>query len=236
MHPYVSELNNLFMEHADANYASSMKKYMKGQFEYYGIRSPLRKELGKTFVHRHGIPDVEQFEEVIFDLWKVPQREAQYFAMELAGKLAREAEMCRVDLYEYMASDKSWWDTIDYIASNLVGVHFKKFPDAILPYTQGWMESGNMWLQRICILFQLKYKQSTDLELLTEFIDQLEGSKEFFINKAIGWILREYSKTNAPWVVEYVSSNADHLAPLSKREALKWLNNNNYFTDDQNVT
>lgn len=136
--------------------------------------------------------------------------------------MAKKAEKERIDLYEYLIVNKSWWDTIDYSASNLVGVHFQKFPELIQPYTEKWMDSGNMWLQRTSLLFQLKYKKATDLELLTDYIHQLQGSKEFFINKAIGWILREYSKTNAAWVVDFVNSN--QLAPLSHREALKWLN------------
>jgi 3-methyladenine DNA glycosylase AlkD len=161
----------------------------------------------------------------VFDCWSRPEREFQYFAMELAGRQARKAELCRVDLYEYMVLQKSWWDTVDYIASNLVGVHFKRFPDATGPYTERWMDSGNMWLQRTVILFQLKYRTDTDLELLTRNIERLYGSREFFINKAIGWILREYSKTDPGWVLAYVGSHATRLAPLSKREALKWIQN-----------
>ncbi len=84
------------------------------------------------------------------------------------------------------------------------------------------MDSGNMWLQRTALLFQLKYKKATDTKLLTDYILKLQGSKEFFINKAIGWILREYSKTESDWVIEFVKKH--QLAPLSHKEALKWLN------------
>lgn len=230
MHPYLSNLIQEFQKHADPSYAVSMKKYMKNHFDFYGIRSPLRKEIGRDHIRICGLPDPEQFEDIIHDCWNHPQRELQYFALELAGRMAKKAELCRIDLYEYMILGKSWWDSVDYIAPNLVGVHFKAFPDAIEPYTSRWMESRNMWLQRACLLFQLKYKQETDLELLTQFIKQLEGSKEFFINKAIGWILREYSKTNATWVIDYVNKNANNLAPLSYREALKWLSNKNLLS------
>jgi 3-methyladenine DNA glycosylase AlkD len=87
------------------------------------------------------------------------------------------------------------------------------------------MNSGNMWLQRTAILFQLGYKKNTDLKILSNYIERLLGSREFFINKAIGWILREYSKTDATWVIRYVKENENKLANLSKREALKWLAN-----------
>jgi len=227
MHPYVTELNQKFEQHKDPEVATGMKKYMKGQYAYFGIKSPLRREICKVHIQEMGIPAVDQLEQVVYDCWAMPQREFQYFAMELSGRVAKKAELCKVDLYEYMALHKSWWDTIDYISSNLVGVHFKKFPDTIVPYTEKWMNSGNMWLQRVSILFQLKYKTDTDLGLLTRYINGLFGSKEFFINKAIGWILREYSKTDANWVIDYVHTHSGQLAPLSRREALKWLRNRN---------
>jgi 3-methyladenine DNA glycosylase AlkD len=87
------------------------------------------------------------------------------------------------------------------------------------------MNSGNMWLQRTALLFQLKYKKATDVNLLSDYILRLQGSKEFFINKAIGWILREYSKTDPDWVIQFVQNN--NLANLSRREALKWIDRKN---------
>ncbi len=117
--------------------------------------------------------------------------------MDLLAKKAKKAEICRVDLYEYLILTKSWWDTVDYLAARMVGTHFQKFPTITKDYTEKWMDSENMWLQRTAILFQLGYKKNTDLKLLTNYIERLLGSKEFFINKAIGWILREYSKTDA---------------------------------------
>ena len=138
-----------------------------------------------------------------------------------SNELAKKAEKERIDLYEFMLLNKSWWDTVDFIASNLVGVHFQKYPDLIYPVTEKWMNSGNIWLQRTSLLFQLKYRQKTDVKLMSDYIQRLQGSKEFFINKAIGWILREYSKTDAEWIKKFVGNH--QLAPLSKREALKWL-------------
>jgi 3-methyladenine DNA glycosylase AlkD len=222
---YLADLHQKFAKHRNSLNAVAMKKYMKGQFEYFGIKSPLRREIITSHIAEMGIPGDDEFESVLYECWSMPEREFQYFAMELAGRVAKKAELCRIDMYVYMAERKSWWDTVDYIASNLVGVHFKQFPDAIIPYTERWMDSENIWLQRVSILFQLKYKNSTDLTLLTRSIDRLSGSKEFFINKAIGWILREYSKTDPGWVTDYVSTHAKQLAPLSKREALKWIDN-----------
>jgi len=222
MHPYLNPLSKAFEKHRNEEIAYFMKKYMKGQYEYFGIKSPERREIMRNFLQTYGLPDDKELDKIANESWEQPQREFQYVIMEILGKMAKKAEMKRIDLYEYLVENKSWWDTVDYIASNLVGVHFQKFPQLIQPYTKKWMDSGNMWLQRTSLLFQLKYKMVTDLELLTDYIHRLQGSKEFFINKAIGWILREYSKTDANWVIEFVKKN--QLAPLSHREALKWLN------------
>jgi len=101
----------------------------------------------------------------------------------------------------------------------LMGDYFKMYPEQIKKYVDKWLASGNMWLQRSALLFQLKYKKDLDEELMAYTINNLLGSKEFFINKAIGWMLREYSRTNPDWVIEFADKT--ELNNLSKREALR---------------
>ncbi len=227
MHPYLKPLSELFAVNSNEEIARYMKQYMKGQYEYFGIKSPERRELKKEFLHRYGMPEISELGTITRECWELPQREYQYFIMEVLEKMAKKADMDRINLYEHILVNKSWWDTVDFISAVLVGIHFQKYPQQIIPYTKKWMKSGNIWLQRSSLLFQLKYKKKTDLGLLTKYIQQLQGSKEFFINKAIGWILREYSKTDPVWVVSYVRDF--QLAPLSRREALKWMERKNVY-------
>jgi 3-methyladenine DNA glycosylase AlkD len=124
-----------------------------------------------------------------------------------------------IELLEFTIVNKSWWDTVDGIAGWLVGPLFKKYPELIGPKTTQWMNSGNIWLQRTCLLYQLNYKKSTDTEILFRFIEELSGETSFWIRKAIGWILREYSKTNPDTVLKFVNSH--QLSALSRKEALK---------------
>ncbi len=225
MHNYLKPLQQLFEQNADEAIAVGAKKYMRNRYEFYGIKSPLRKEIIRQFYKENGLPDYDKVEEIVKDCWQQPQCEFQYFAMEMLKKIAKKAGKERIELYEFTIVNKSWWDTVDFIAANLVGTHFKLFPEMTIPSASKWIDSDNMWLQRTAILFQLKYKKDTDTKLLTGFIDKMQGSKEFFINKAIGWALREYSKTNAEWVINFTENT--QLANLSKREALKWLNRKN---------
>jgi len=200
-----------------------MEKYMLNKFPYFGIQKPQRVVIYKGFFAANGLPAPDELESVVKALWNLPQREYQYFANTLLEKFINKVDKEFIETYEWLLLEKSWWDTVDLIAAKLVGGHFKRFPELIGPMTEKWMASGNMWLQRSALLFQLKYKSQTDTELLFRYILQLSASKEFFIQKAIGWMLREYSKTDADTVVHFVESH--ELAALSKREALKWLKN-----------
>jgi len=220
---YIQPLELAFQKHADAGIAAPMKKYMKDRYNYFGIKSPLRKELYREHKLRHGLIPQAETDEIIKWCWQQPQREYQYFAMEFLGKVAKKADKDIINLYVYMIVNKSWWDTVDYIAANLVGNYLKQFPQRTKELTSQWMSSNDMWLQRTCLLFQLKYKSATDSALMHSFISKLSDSREFFIRKAIGWALREYSKTDAEFVIDYVKKYP--MSGLSQREALKWLNN-----------
>ncbi len=221
---YLKDIEEEMNAHADPNAASKMSQYMKGLFGFYGISSPVRKELLKNHIREKGlIPETEK-EKIVHWCWQANEREWQYIGMELLGRQAKKAEASHLMLYESMITNKSWWDTVDFIASNLVGPYFRLFPDQVIPVTERWMASQHMWLQRTCLLFQLKYRTDTDTALLTEFIHQLKTSNEFFIRKAIGWSLREYSKSNPEFVTTFVNNN--QLSGLSEREAMKWIRSN----------
>lgn len=199
-----------------------MKKYMKEKFSFLGIKSPERRALTRAFYKNYTRPDINNIENIVRQLWKMEEREFQYFAMELVEKELKKMGRYDIQLFEYFIVNKSWWDTVDFIAANLVGKHLLNFPGLIEQMNKKWISSENMWLNRTALLFQLKYKNDMDAKLLKQNILKCRDSKEFFIRKAIGWVLREYSKTNPVWVSEFVDSIT--LSPLSKREALKWIN------------
>lgn len=219
---FVSQLEIDFRQNADKNIASKQEAYLKNKFELFGLPTPLRKETQKPFLLKNNLPPKENLTKITKELWRKPQREFHYFAIDLNRKFLKKIEFNDIDLFEMMISKNSWWDTVDLIATNLVGAYFKLFPEQIIPITTKWMESKNMWLQRTCLIFQLKYKEEINTETLTNYILLLKDTNEFFINKAIGWILREYTRTNPEWVVDFV--NKYELSNLSKREALRLIN------------
>jgi 3-methyladenine DNA glycosylase AlkD len=164
-------------------------------------------------------PPQNVIEKLAKELFAMPQREFHYCAIELliANKKNWTAEL--IDLFELMIVNNSWWDTVDYVSSHLVAPYFKKFNQEKNKITKRWNQSDNMWLQRVSIIFQNKYKKETNEKLLTDYIVRHTDSKEFFIRKAIGWALREYAYTNSDFVIEFVQTH--DMSNLSKREALK---------------
>jgi len=199
--------------------AGPMATYMKGHFPYLGIKSPLRKELLKEHFAEYALPEPEQLFEEVWKLYNLPEREYQYAAIALIEKMKKYLTLEDFPTLLEFIETKSWWDSVDSIAPHFVGQLVKMDREYGEKIMLEWSQSDNMWTNRSAILHQLKFKQQTDVELLFTIIKQHTDSKEFFIQKAIGWGLREYAKTNPDIVKEFVSEHS--LKPLSKREALK---------------
>ncbi|MEW6085205.1 MAG: DNA alkylation repair protein [Chloroflexota bacterium] len=221
MNPYAANLKSLFEKHANPSQAAPMKKYMRDQFEYLGIKTPQSKALMKEFLSKNGLPTIDGLDEVLRDLWSLPEREFQYAAMNLLDKFEKKLPENFISTLEYLIITKSWWDTVDALASHPVGTHFKRFPAVKEKVLSKWRKSKNIWLRRTAILFQLGYKKETDFDLMCNIIRENLGSDEFFINKAIGWALRQYAYTDAKAVKKFVKETDLH--PLSRREAMKHL-------------
>ena len=221
MHAYVKSIQTLFVKHADPKQAAPMKRYMRDQFEYLGIKSPTMGGLLKQFFNDNGLPSITDLEPIVRDLWSLPQREFQYVATSLIAKFENRLPEEFIETLEYLLVTKSWWDTVDTISGGIIGPYFKRYPKVRRKYLAKWRKSDNFWLRRAVILFQLDYKQETDFELMCEVIRENLGSQEFFINKAIGWALRQYTRIDPQAVRKFVAETPLH--PLSAREALKWL-------------
>ncbi|TWF44950.1 DNA-7-methylguanine glycosylase [Chitinophaga polysaccharea] len=216
---YLSLITQTYSTAANTNNAVAMKAYMRDQFAFLGIKTPERRQLNKALVVQHGLPDINDMPGLIKVLWELPEREYQYAAIDFLQLMHKTWTLDYLQLIEYMITHKSWWDTVDGTVSFVAGPWLRKFPSQQPAVTDKWIASNNMWLQRAAIIFQNGYKQHTNEKLLYRYIKTQLHSKEFFIQKAIGWALREYSKTNPERVRTFVNSNA--LAPLSRREALR---------------
>lgn len=200
--------------------AGAMRKYMKGRFEYYGVKTPERRSLVKQAVKESDMPEGAAYADFIKACWASPMREMQYAVNDLFRIKNSLLQYSHLKWIEQLITEKSWWDTVDFLAPDMAGYLLKNNPDDLRYYATKWIQSDNIWLQRSAILVQLKYKQHTDEALLFDLISLRANSKEFFVRKGSGWALREYSKVNPQAVRKFIDSH--DLSPLTVREGGKY--------------
>ncbi len=203
----------------DAEKASQMRAYMRDKFSFFGVPSPQRKMFARQRLPKHKKNQAIDWN-FVSQAWAAPEREMQYLAL---AYLERNASLLRpehLDQLKSLVVEKSWWDSIDSI-THLVGTITLRSPET-KAIVRAWSKDDNFWVRRTAIEHQLKHKDRTDQELLAETILNNLGSNEFFINKAIGWALREYSKTNPVWVRAFIETHRGQLSNLSIREGGKY--------------
>ena len=199
--------------------AVAMKAYMKNKFEFLGVKTPARRKLTKTFLKQQTNLVIDW--NFINEAWNYPYRELQYTALdylEIRKKLLTPSDLPNL---KKLAQTKSWWDTIDFL-DRLVGSIIARFPET-KEIILAWSCDEDIWLRRLAIDHQLLRKEETDTELLEKILVNNLGQTEFFINKAIGWALRDYSKTNPDWVRDFIERYRAEMAALSIREGSKYL-------------
>lgn len=219
-HPYLKEIQKIFVANGNQLIAKGAKAYLLNQFEFYGIKTPLRRQLCKTFYKTHPIKDHTELSKLIKECFNEPQRELHYFAIELLGHHKKIWSIKTIPLIEWMITHQSWWDSVDSTNTHVISKFFLLHPEHIEACTSKWNQSSNKWLIRMSILFQLTYKTKTNTNLLSRYIENSQLHEDFFVRKAIGWALRAYAYTNKKWVVQFVKAHP-LLNNLSKKEALK---------------
>ena len=217
----VQQLELEFEKNRNEFEAEGMSRYMKNRFTYFGIKKPKRAVIQKQWFSI--IPKdftQEHKRELVLELWQKEEREFHYVAMDFMAKW-KDKELVSEDseFIEFLLTNHSWWDSVDALASNYLGRYLRVFPKQREIVIKSWRKSENRWLRRSCLIFQLRYKSQTNFELLKSLILEFKHEKEFFIQKAIGWSLREYAKTNPVSVRNFVEESG--IQGLAKREALK---------------
>ncbi len=212
-----------FRRLADPAKAGPMAAYMKTAMPFYGIqkndRVPVYREIKKRFApsNRSG------YERGILALWSLPHREEKYAAIEYAMMWPRLIGSKSLRVYERMIREGAWWDLVDGIAAHLVGGALQQERDIVRPLMDKWIEDTNLWIRRSAILSHLRHKRDTDWDQLSRHCLQCAGESEFFMRKAIGWALREYSKSNPEAVETFLKDHKNRLSGLSIREGSKHL-------------
>lgn len=219
-------LRSALLAEADPARAPQMQAYMKSAMPYMGVPSGAMRTVTKAVFAELHHADSAAWQADVLDIWRnAAFREEYYAAIELTALRTARAfqRLDALPMYREMIVGGAWWDTTDAIAPNQLFAILCADRDEMSRILRGWATDDNMWIRRSAILCQMKAKDRMDLDLLYDCIEPSISSKEFFLRKAIGWVLRHYARTNADEVRRYVSANGNRLSNLSKREALKHL-------------
>lgn len=205
---------------SDKEKSQKMSAYMLNQFEFLEIQAPERREVCKPFFAEMKKKKAINWD-FVFQCWENPYREMQYVATDYLAMMKKYLSADDMPKLEKLVIQKSWWDSVDNFYKYYTEISSKNIDieNVMLQYSI----SDNLWLRRVAICHQLLRKSQTNTQLLEKIILNNLGTKEFFINKGIGWALRDYSKTNPIWVKNFIKNHQEKLSKLSIREASKYL-------------
>ena len=217
------DFNKLYEEmiqHKNEEQAQRMSKYMLNKFEYIGIKTPERRKIFKNFFKEYKNEEKIDWE-FVNKCWENKYREFQYIGADYLKNMKDKLTIDDIPKFKRLILKKSWWDTIDNLDMTIGALALKD--SNVNKILLEWSLDENIWLRRIAIDHQLLRKEKTNTELLEKILKNNLGQAEFFINKAIGWALRDYSKTNPEWVKNFIEKNRENMAKLSIKEASKYL-------------
>lgn len=214
------ELQRTFAKDANGKLAEQMSAYMRNQFAFYGYQSAARKKI----YHQQLIQEKKQHQinwQLLNQAWNDPHREMQYFVCDYLNRMAGYLSFSDMHRIEQYVRTKQWWDTIDSLIKPIgkLGLRDQRINKLMLQ----WSLDEDKWVRRVAIEHQLLRKDKMNIDLLAEIIENNLGNNEFFINKAIGWALRDYSKTNPVWVKQFIFDHQSAMSSLSIREGSKYI-------------
>ncbi|MBK3564404.1 DNA alkylation repair protein [Streptomyces sp. MBT62] len=216
----LERLTVVYAAAADPERAVPMRAYMKDIAPYLGLTTPVRRALSRTVLEGTPRPDETDCTAIALRCWELPEREYQYFAVDYLRRHVRHCTSGFLPVARYLVSTVPWWDTVDALASHVVGGLVATDP-RLTADMDAWIVDDDLWVARTALLHQLRYKERTDTERLFAYCLRQSGHPDFFIRKAIGWCLREYAKTDPEAVRGFLAREKGRFAPLSVREALK---------------
>lgn len=216
---------------ADPARAPGQQDYMKSEMPFHGVTVPAVRKIAKAVARDHPFADRVEWERTVLEIWRrATHREQMYAATDIAmlTPYRQWLDGDALAMIEEMIVTGAWWDHVDALAGNHMGLMLAQDGGRVRPVLWDWAtddlaRDGAIWRRRTSIICQLKFKDATDLDLLFHAIESSMDSTEFFLRKAIGWSLREYAKTDPDEVLAFVSRHEDRLSALSRREALKHL-------------
>ncbi|MFA5746198.1 MAG: DNA alkylation repair protein [archaeon] len=206
----------------DSKKAIEQKRYLKSPYQMYGIWGKDQDSAVKQFYLLNKEIDNKELFKILEDLWKSKWHTEKSFAIGIATYYTDQYTEKELLFFKKWLDECTGWDHTDGISGFIIArmvVDNSKLKKVI----NSWTKENCMWTRRASLISYIRSlrKDNRDLQDVFNNIKPLMHEKEFFIRKAIGWVLREASKKYSKEVIAFVKENKDELSNLSKREALK---------------
>ena len=220
MNEVIDEIRLNFEQKANPKEAQKQNAYLKDKFIHFGLKTPVRREITKPItvaLKSHSVKEAVVLAKLCF---QEEEREFHQLGVDIMIRYCKKLPKGSISVIRELIQTNSWWDTVDMLAAKVLGMYLMNFPEERAKMDE-WIKDEDMWIRRSAILYQLKYKEHLEEDRLFRYCKLCMHEKEFFIRKAIGWVLREYAKTNRNAVVQFVEKYDKELSNLSKKEALR---------------
>ena len=207
------------------------KAYLKSGLEHYGVTMPGIRSVAKDARRRYPALTHDELVALATALWAAPVHERRMATVELLGFYAELLRPDDIALLERFLRESRTWALVDGIAPNVVGPLFERHGE-LGTVLDRWSTDEDFWIRRSALLTLLLplRRGAGDFERFSRYADAMLDEKEFFIRKAIGWVLRETGKKRPDLVYEWVLPRARRMSGVTRREAVKPL------TDEQRAT
>lgn len=211
-----------FEKYKDQDSAIKQEAYLRNQFKFIGMPKPSRSKVEKPFIQRSKELTIEQLIDLVYALARLEEREYLYCSQQMLIANAKRFELRHVCDLIGVTLFNPWWENTDGFAS-FVHKWLKAKPYYVREFVEMYYKDDEMWIRRLAIISQLGLKKDVDFVILKRAIKYNMKYDEFFIQKAIGWALRDYSKYNPQGVEEFIDKNEEKLSKLAIREGSKYL-------------
>src|SRR5438445_6928284 len=204
--------------------AEQEKRYLKSDLDFFGGSVWEIRRVVQAFIRGASPLAHAELVALVEALWAQPvheRRMASVVLLELHPKLLGPSDL---PLIERLLRESLTWALVDGLAADVVGGVLARSPAEVTPVLDRWSTDSDFWIRRSSLLAELQaLRTGADLAPFLRRADRMLDEKEFFIRKAIGWVLREVGKQRPEAVVAWLAPRTDRASGVTMREAVKYL-------------
>ena len=227
----VTEIDRELRARSTPERAQQEQRYLKSTLEHYGTTVPEIRSVAKTVRRQHAELDHDDLVTLVGALWAAPVHERRTVTVELLVLYVDRLRPTDMALLERLLRESRIWALVDALAASVVGGLIERDPTSVATLDR-WATDDDFWIRRsalLALLIALR-KGEGDFERFSRYADAMLDEKEFFIRKAIGWVLRDTARKRPDMVYEWLLPRAARASGVTLREAVKPL------SDEQRAT